>query len=129
MARTSSGTRMPRSSVNFSRGRILPRATPARYGTRHSISLIRFSSNQRSISFSVKLLRLTNPLMMDFLVLLCAPARPDAARLRSVPGGRLLEDGRAHAPQTCWTVGLVEFRLWSPGARVRGAFGERRTGA
>jgi hypothetical protein len=81
------------------------------------------------MSFSVKLLRLTNPLMMAFLVLLCAPARRDAARLRSVPGGRLLVEGRDHAPQTRWPVGLVEFRLWSPGARVRGACGERRTGA
>ncbi len=32
---------MPRSSVNFSRGRILPRATPVRSGTRHSISVTR----------------------------------------------------------------------------------------
>jgi hypothetical protein len=41
MATTASGSRMPRSSVNFSRGRILPRATPVRSGTRHSISVTR----------------------------------------------------------------------------------------
>lgn len=47
---TTSGSRMPRSSVNFSRGRILPRATPVRSGTRHSTSVNHRSSSQRSSS-------------------------------------------------------------------------------
>src|SRR4051812_42796401 len=50
MATMASGSRMPRSSVNFSRGRILPRATPVRSGTRHSISVTRCSLSHCSRS-------------------------------------------------------------------------------
>ena len=50
---------MPRSSVNFSRGRILPRATPVRSGTRHSISVTRRSSSHCSSSLNVNLSRTT----------------------------------------------------------------------
>jgi hypothetical protein len=45
---------MPRSSVNFWRGRILPRATPVRSGTRHSISVTRCWSSHCSRSLKVK---------------------------------------------------------------------------
>src|SRR5690349_10979146 len=55
MPTMASGSRMPRSSVNFSRGRILPRATPVRSGTRHSISVTRCSLSH--CSRSAKLVR------------------------------------------------------------------------
>ena len=58
---TASGMRMPRSWVNFPRGRIFPRATPVRSGTRHSISVTCFSFSHRSISVSVSYTHLTLP--------------------------------------------------------------------
>jgi hypothetical protein len=57
IATTASGSRMPRSSVNFWRGRILPRATPVRSGTRHSISVTRLVSSHCSSSLKVKCCR------------------------------------------------------------------------
>ena len=48
-----SGRRMPRSSENLLRGKILPLAMPVKSGTRHSTSVTRFSSSQRSISLKV----------------------------------------------------------------------------
>src|ERR1700712_5437371 len=65
MATMASGSRMPRSSVNFSRGRILPRATPVRSGTRHSISVTRFSLSH--CSRSAKVARFLLMLMDGFL--------------------------------------------------------------
>src|ERR1035437_9358657 len=53
MATIASGMRMPRSSVNFSRGKILPRATPVKSGTRHSTSVTRRSLSQFSRSLKV----------------------------------------------------------------------------
>src|SRR6187402_1069170 len=74
MATIASGSRMPRSSVNFSRGRILPRATPVRSGTRHSISVTRRSLSQFSSSLKVKFSRTTMGHLLGCLALAASAA-------------------------------------------------------
>ena len=47
---TASGKRMALSVLNFWRGNILPRATPVKSGTKHSISVILLSVSHLSMS-------------------------------------------------------------------------------
>src|SRR5580765_886112 len=90
MPTIASGSRMPRSSVNFSRGRILPRATPVRSGTRHSISVTRCSLSQFSRSAKEKLLLSTMGHLLRWHVVPVAVGRARGAEgLEQAHGDRV----------------------------------------